>query len=526
MNTSLLLFDTTLRDGSQMSGISFSLQDKLAIAKALDEFGIHYIEGGFPASNPKDAAFFEETRKMSWKNAKICAFGATHHKKYSAEKDPHLKILAECHAPVVVLFGKSSLFHATEILRISPEENLDIITSSIAFLVSQGKEVIFDAEHFFDGYFQDPKYAIQCLHAAEKGGASNITLADTNGGMIPEKIKESVQAIKKHLSTPLGIHTHNDTDLAVANSLAAVEAGVTLIQGTINGLGERCGNANLCSIIPNLQLHMGYDILPPKKLSQLTSLSRFVQDRCNITPRKDLPFVGEWAFRHKGGGHVSAMKKNPKSYQHVNPDTVGNESSTAISELSGRANIAVFLEKRGISANPDQLMNILQEVKQRENKGLSYEAAEASLEILVRHILEEKEFPFLLSDYFIKTEKHQKHFSPEHAVEATVQIEFKNEHLHTAGLGNGPVNALDIALRKSLEPHFPFLKKVELIDFKVRILDMVLGTSAKIRVQIEIRGADGELWQTVGCSQNIIEASVHALFDAYIYAIWKEEKRS
>ncbi|QQS59476.1 citramalate synthase [Candidatus Peregrinibacteria bacterium] len=523
MKKNILLFDTTLRDGAQMTGISFSARDKIAIAKKLDELRFDYIEGGFPGSNPKDSEFFELAEKEHWKYAKICAFGATRHKKNACHEDKSLIALRDSGAPVCVLFGKSSRFHAEKILETSAEENLCILEESVRFLVDAGKEVIFDAEHFFDGFFEDREYAIECLRAAARGGAINLTLADTNGGMLPEKVTEAVSYAQNSTDVSLGIHAHNDSDLAVANTLAAVNAGVTLIQGTINGLGERCGNASLTSVIPILQLKMGIPVLSENALSHLTNLSRFVQELSNLNPRKDLPFVGHWAFRHKGGVHVSAMRKNPNSYQHILPELVGNQSSSSVSELSGRANILEFLHSRNISASDDEVTRFLHEVKEREREGLAFDGGETSLEVLARKVIEEKPLPFTVIDFFVHTEKIATATDPVSAIEATTRVVIREEEFHTAGFGNGPVNALDVALRKALEPIYPWITHAELVDFKVRIVDMSLGTSAKTRVQIETKGEDGEIWRTVGCSQNIIAASMQALEDALIFAIWKGE---
>ncbi len=514
----LQLFDTTLRDGAQMSSVCFSARDKIAIAKKLDELGIQYIEGGFPGSNEKEQEFFRLAREEQWQQAKICAFGSTHHKKYEPENDPNLNVILKTGAPVAVLFGKNSRFQATEIIQVTPEQNLEIIKNSVQYLTSKGMDVIYDAEHFFDGYVEDADYTIACIQAAEAGGAINLTLADTNGGMLPWQVTAAVEEVKKHIKTPLGIHTHNDSDLAVANTLAAVQAGVEMIQGTINGFGERCGNASLCSVIPNLQLKMGIKVVTDENLRKLTELSRFVQELSNINPRKDLPFVGRWAFCHKGGIHVSAMRKNPLSYQHIRPELVGNASSTSMSELSGRANIFDFLEKNGITADEEQALKLLEAMKKHENEGLTYDGGEASLEILAREIIEERPAPYHLNYFFVRTGLT---LHAEKAVEATVRVEINGEEFHTAGLGNGPVNALDSAMRKALEPKFPQLKNVELVDYKVRIIDMSQGTSAKTRVQIETRAQNGNVWRTVGCSQNIIEASMQALSDAYVLAIWK-----
>jgi 2-isopropylmalate synthase len=514
------IFDTTLRDGAQMPGVSFSARDKLAIAERLDDMGIDFIEGGFPASNEKDRHFFAQAQKRKWKHAKICSFGSTHHKKFTPNNDPCLAALIESATPVVVLFGKSSKFHAEKILEVSPEKNLEIIEGSVRKITKNGQQVIFDAEHFFDGFLADPEYSMQCLLAAERGGAINLTLADTNGGILPEQIQNAIAEVQKKVHTPLGIHAHNDSDLAVANSLTAISSGATLVQGTINGIGERCGNANLCSIIPNLQLKMGYDILKPKKLIKLTDLSRFVQELCNLRPRKDLPYVGLWAFRHKGGMHVSAMRKTPKSYQHVLPETVGNQSSTSISELSGKANITQFLEEKHIAASVQMTEDILTKVKAKEKEGLTYEGGEASLEILCRTEAEYKSLPFELIDYFVRNQGQHGEEHPEYAIEATVRLKANGKEIHTAGIGNGPVNALDTALRKALEPEFPLLKDINLVDYKVRIIDISLGTCAKIRVQIETADSNGTTWRTVGCSQNIIAASMQALLDSYTFSVW------
>jgi 2-isopropylmalate synthase len=506
-----------------MPGVNFSAWDKFTIAKKMDELGFHFIEGGFPASNEKDREFFDLAREYKWKNTKICGFGSTHHKKYTPNEDPSLRALSESKMPVIVLFGKSSRFHAEKILEVSPDKNIDIIEHSVQFLRKNGQRVIFDAEHFFDGFFEDPKYSIECILAAERGGAENITLADTNGGMLPEHIAKAFSSVQKKIRTPLGIHAHNDSDLAVANTLVAISAGATLIQGTVNGIGERCGNANLCSVIANLQLKKKNPLLSEKQLKKLTELSRLVQELCNLRPRKDLPFVGKWAFRHKGGIHVSAMKKNSNSYQHIDPSILGNESSIGISELSGKANISDFLERIKIPANTKHIQELLLAIKAADKNGLNYEAGEASLEILAKTVITKAPPPFHIINFFVRTQESGGKEKPEHAIEATVRTKINDQEFHTAGLGNGPVNALDVALRKALEPIFPVIKEVELTDYKVRILDISLGTSAKTRVQIESRKKNCTTWQTVGCGQNIISASMQALVESFIYAIWKKK---
>lgn len=512
------IFDTTLRDGAQSPGISFSLLDKLAIARRLDALGFDYIEGGFPGSNGKDAEFFAAAAREKWSHARICAFGPTHHKRFLPHDDPALNAIVRSKVRTAVLFGKSSRFHAEAILEVSTAQNLDIIRGSVAYLTGQGIEVIFDAEHFFDGFVEDPDYALACLLAAADGGAINLTLADTNGGMLPEQVTAAVTAVKRVTNTAIGIHAHNDGDLAVANSLAAVAAGATLVQGTINGIGERCGNANLCSIIPNLQLKRGQQILDVTALRHLTETARFVQELGNGPLREDLPFVGHNAFRHKGGVHVSAIRKHPRSYEHIDPEVVGNRTTSAVSELSGKANIIEFLERHEIPFSEDQIPDLLAEIKKIEHAGLSFEGADSSLEILARRLIEGRLLPFRLLHYFVHS---QNSALPLEAVEATVRVEIGSEVAHTAGIGNGPVNALDLAMRKALEPHFAELKSLELIDYKVRILDMAHGSSARIRVLIESKTPSGELFHTVGCSQNIIDASMNALADSYTIAIWK-----
>ena len=528
----VLIFDTTLRDGSQMPGVSFSAQDKIIIAKKLDEIGINFVEGGWPGSNPKDIHFFELAKKETWKNTKICAFGSTHYKKFSADRDPNLQAILDSGVSVAAIFGKSSQFHAEKILGVSCLENLKMIENSIKFLKKNKIRVIFDAEHFFDGFFENKNFSLDCLRAAESGGAENISLADTNGGMLPEQITEAVLEVKKILkSATIGIHVHNDGDLAVANSLAAVDAGVKLVQGTINGIGERTGNANLCSIIPNLQIKKNKKILTAKNLSKLTEISNLVQELCNLRGRKDLPFVGKWSFRHKGGIHVSAILKNPKSYEHINPAQVGNFSEFSVSELSGRANIAEFLKKIKISTSPEKISQFLQIIKNKENEGISFEAGEASLEILARKFFEEKKLPFEILKFFVKSEKepsnlkiNKKKFL-EDSVEATIFLKINNDSFHTAGFGNGPVNAIDQAMRKTLEKKFTVTKNFQLVDFKVRIVDISLGTSAKTRVQIETLDQNsGKIWNTVGCHQNIIFASVQALSDSFVFGIWNQKK--
>lgn len=512
----LKILDTTLRDGTQQKGVTLSLLDKLEIAKKLDQLGLTYIEGGWPGSNPKDVEFFQEAKKIKWQNSEIVAFCSTRYKKNKSEKDSNLLAVIESGVKTAVMFGKSSEMHVREILGVSLKENLEMIKSSIQFLTKQGIRVVFDAEHFFDGYKTNPEYTLKTLQAAEEGGAINLSLCDTNGGTLPGHLRGIIQVVQAKTNLELGIHVHNDSGLAVANSLVAAEEGVVLIQGTINGYGERTGNANLCTIIPNLQLKMGIKVLPAKNLKKLYFISKFVTETLNFKTFERAPYVGESAFTHKAGIHASAILKNRKSYEHIDPALIGNETRFTVSELSGKSNIMAITDDLGIKLKPEQVQEILKIVKIKEKSGLHYEGAEASFELLVRKNSKNYKVPFEIIDYLVTTRRAG--FQEESSMEATVKIKIKDKIYHTAGTGNGPVSALDHAIRKTLEAIYPQLKNVALSDYKVRIFDMGLGTSAKTRVLVQMR--DGKnYWTTVGCSSNIIIASLQAMVDGYEYAL-------
>lgn len=508
------IYDTTLRDGSQGEGVSYTASDKIRIAERLDQFGVHFIEGGWPGSNPKDAEFFERAKDRAWKTAKIAAFGATRRANLPAAEDPNLQSLLQSGAPVCTIFGKTWTLHVTDVLRTSLDNNLRMIEESVAFLVAAGRHVIFDAEHFFDGYRADPLYALEALRAASRGGAHTLTLCDTNGGSLPWQVEHIVRAVRAELSTPLGIHAHDDTGCGVANSLAAVFAGAHQVQGTINGIGERCGNANLSVIIPNLELKFAVHALPPGRLSELTETSRFVAEIANLSPHKGMPYVGQSAFAHKGGVHVAAMRRHVDSYQHVDPARVGNEMRVVVSDLAGRANVASMAEEMGVVVDARLELETLQAIKDAEARGLSYEGAEASVSLLMKRKATDYVAPFEVLDYQALVGRRQ----GTEFVEATVRLRVGSEIVHTAGDGNGPVSALDSALRKALGAHYPELEEIHLADYKVRILDSNNGTGAITRVLIDSRDPKGS-WSTVGASSNIIEASMTALVDSLEFAL-------
>lgn len=508
------IYDTTLRDGSQGEGVSFTLQDKLRIAERLDQFGVSYIEGGWPGSNPKDADFFERAREMPFKHAKIAAFGSTRRAGKAPEDDPNLRALIASGAPVCTIFGKTWTLHVTDVLRTDLETNLRMIEESVRFLASEGRTVFFDAEHFFDGYRADAEYALAALEAAKRGGARTLVLCDTNGGSLPWQIEETVRVARMRVDHPVGVHAHDDTGCGVANSLAAVRAGATQVQGTINGIGERCGNANLSVIIPNLELKLGARALPPGQLRELSEVSRFVAEVANLSPNKGQPYVGRSAFAHKGGVHVSAMRRHADSYQHVDPSLVGNEMRVVISDLSGRSNVLSKAEELGVDVEDGADVVALEEIKEAEGRGLSYEGAEASVSLLLLRKKKNYQAPFKLLDYQAMVGKRQ----GVEFVEATVRLDVSDQVVHTAGDGNGPVGALDSALRKALVPIFPALEKIHLADYKVRILDSGSGTGAITRVLIDSRDERGS-WSTVGASTNIIEASMAALLDAFEFGL-------
>ncbi len=514
----VLIYDTTLRDGTQSEGISLSVNDKLKIARRLDEFGVHYIEGGWPGSNPKDAEFFDRARSMEFKHAKVAAFGSTRRKNTSPEQDRNLQALLEAETPVITLVGKSWELHVFDVLETSREENLAMIEESVAYLKKQGKEIIYDAEHFYDGYKAHPDYAVATLHAAVEGGADVLVLCDTNGGCLPWEIEEITAAVGELFDTNLGIHAHNDGGSGAANTLAAVRAGAVHVQGTINGYGERVGNANLCTVIPNLQIKMGLSCVSAENLARLTDLSHFVDEVANQLPDSRLPFVGKKAFSHKGGIHVSAMLKNEDSYQHINPRQVGNHHQTLISELSGRGNIIDKAQQFGLAMDQDQAREIVTQIKELEAQGFTFESAEASVNLMVRRMKPNYQPPFELIDFMTVVEYRQGRGV---IAEATVKVRVGDQVFHTAAEGNGPVNALDAALRKALLDVYPCLVDIRLEDYKVRILDSESGTAAKVRVLIDTQNGQ-DRWSTVGASTNIIEASWRALADSVEYALLDE----
>ncbi len=522
---SVELYDTTLRDGSQAEDISFSLEDKLRIAERLDKLGIHYIEGGWPGSNPKDISFFQKIKDVKLNQAKIAAFGSTHRANLKPEKDPNLKALLEANTDVVTIFGKSWGLQVTDALRISLDANLEIIYSTLNYLKEKVSEVIFDAEHFFDGYKSDPEYALQTLKCAEKAKADRIVLCDTNGGTLPHELVKIIKEVKKQISTPLGIHAHNDSEVAVANSILAVQEGITQVHGTINGFGERCGNANLCSIIPNLKLKLGIECIGNKELSTIREAARFVNELTNFPHNKHQAYVGNSAFAHKGGIHVSAVQRNPETYEHIRPELVGNHQRILISDLSGKGNILYKAEKYGIDLKSKDpvVQDLLVTLKDLEHKGFQFEGAEASFELLMQDALKKRKNYFKLLEIKVFDQKRRgwdKSFS-----EAIIRLEVDGKVEHTAAEGNGPVNALDNALRKALENYYPSLKEMSLIDFKVRVLTAGEGTAASVRVLIE-SGDKDDKWGTVGVSENVIEASWQALVDGIDYKLYKDEKKS
>ena len=510
------IYDTTLRDGTQRKDISLSCSDKLRVAQRLDDLGVTFIEGGWPGSNPKDVEFFKRAAETKWKHALIAAFGSTCRAKGGPEDDANIQALLDAETPVCTVFGKTWTLHVTDVLRTTLPDNLRIIEQSVAYLRSKGKRVIYDAEHFFDGYKADPDYALDTLRAAVRGGAERVVLCDTNGGSLPHEIGAIVKTVRETIDSPLGIHAHNDGECAVANSLAAVQAGCTQVQGTINGYGERCGNANLCSIIPNLQLKLGQSCLEDGRLAGLYDLSHFVAEMANLSPDEYLAYVGQAAFAHKGGVHVSAMRRSAQSYQHIDPALVGNHMSVVVSELSGKANILSKAEEYGLEIqNSETVSTTLNNIKNLEAQGFSFEAAEASAVLLFKRQSPDYKPPFELIDFFVNVERRQERDT---FAEATVKIRIGSEVFHTAGEGCGPVNALDLAMRKALVGNYPYINEFHLKDYKVRILDGALGTEAVTRVLIDTQNGFHR-WSTVGASSNIIEASWQALADAFEYGL-------
>ncbi len=510
------IYDTTLRDGAQRTDISLSVNDKLNIARRLDDLGVAFIEGGWPGSNPKDAEFFERAEGMAWRTAQITAFGATRAANKRPEDDENIQALLGAGTRVCTVVGKTSTLHVEEVLRTSQQNNLRMIEESVAYLRQHGRRVIYDAEHLFDGYKEDPDYALETLRAAVRGGAEIVVLCDTNGGSMPWEVTAVVRLIRSELAHPLGIHTHNDSECAVANALAAVHEGCVQVQGTINGYGERCGNANLCSIIPDLQLKMGYSCLPESSLAKLFDLSHYVAEVANLAPDEHLAYVGRSAFAHKGGIHVAAMRRNSKSYQHIEPEMVGNSMTVVVSELSGRGNLLSKAEENGMdTSGMGSVGEVLSEVKALEAKGFSFETAEASVMLMLQRQQAEYSPPFELIDFSATVEHRQGRGI---FAEATVKVRVDGEVMHTAAEGNGPVNALDAALRKALVGHYPQVSQFQLADYKVRILDGTNGTGATTRVLIDTQNGT-KAWSTVGASTNIIEASWRALADSVEYGL-------
>ncbi len=524
MTQRIEIYDTTLRDGVQREGLSFSLEDKLKVARKLDGLGVHYIEGGYPGSNPRDQEFFARAREMTWQHATIVAFGATRYKENRAEDDPNLQALLRAGTPAVTIVCKSSLFQVREVLGVSPEENLAMIAESVDFLRRHGKRVFHDAEHFFDGWKEDREYARACLRAAAGAGADCLVLCDTNGGSLPWEVAEIARTVWAEFSESMniGIHTHNDAELAVANTLAAVQNGVTHVQGTINGYGERCGNANLCAIIPNLKLKLGADCVSDAQLQSLTETARFVDELANLKPDPHMAYVGASAFAHKAGYHADAMRKNPLSYQHIRPELVGNEARILVSELSGKGAVTSKMETLGLRLDaPGRTRTVVERIKQLESQGYQFEGAEASFELMVRRLEPDHRAPFELVDFLVLVETRG---GRDMLAEAMVKIRIAGQTLHTAGEGNGPVNALDAALRKALVESYPEVQDIRLTDYKVRVIDEGSGTAATVRVLID--SSDGEAtWSTVGSSPNIIEASWLALADSLEYGLQRALKR-
>jgi 2-isopropylmalate synthase len=539
------IYDTTLRDGSQGEGVNFSLQDKLLITQRLDELGFDFVEGGYPLSNEKDAQFFQEAQKLKLQHARVCAFGMTRRKGVKPEQDPGMKSLLESGAKTITIVGKTSAFHVTDVLRVSLEENLAMISETVKYLRDAGRQIIYDAEHFFDGWKLDPEYAVKTVRAAAQAGASLVVLCDTNGGTMPEEVATFTKAAQAALDVPVGIHTHNDCDLAVANSLAAVDAGAVQVQGTINGVGERCGNADLITVCANLAVKKrGYEVLKPGGSKRLTELARYVYDLANMNYRSNQPFVGQSAFAHKGGMHVHAVAQVTGSYEHIDPEVVGNERRILVSELSGRSNIVALTTKHNLQ-NDRQLMDrILSQVVTLENQGYQFEAAEASFDLLVRRIAGTFKPHFDTLKYHVSVESTEisndastptrsasegghsplnTHDSPPPQTEATVKLRVAEKVHHEVAEGDGPVNALDAALRKALDQAYPNLRQMTLVDYKVRVINSQAGTAAGVRVTIESRDQT-DVWGTVGVSENIIEASWRALVDAIEYKLSKDEQ--
>jgi len=523
------IYDTTLRDGAQAEELNLTTLDKVRIAHKLDELGIHYIEGGWPGSNPTDQKFFEEIKSHTFENAKLTAFGSTHLAKTTPDNDPNLSALLAAETSVITIFGKTWDLHATVALGIPLERNLELIANSVSYLNERVDEVIFDAEHFFDGYKNNPEYALQAIKAAHEAGASRLILCDTNGGMLTGELTEAIQTVMKALpDAEIGIHAHNDSEVAVANSIEAVRLGATQVQGTINGYGERCGNANLCSVIPSLELKMGIETIGAENMKRLMNTSHFVSETANLRPFMRQPFVGASAFAHKGGIHVSAILKDSRTYEHIKPDTVGNEQRVLLSDQAGKSNILFKARELGYELGKDDptVDALLKELKQKESMGYEYSVADASFELILQEALGKPLNYFSFKNFFVVDAKREEDSEP--FTEATVIVNVKDQVEHTAATGMGPVNALDRALRKGLERFYPNLSEIRLLDFKVRVLSGAVrdtgGTASFVRVLIET-GDKHERWTTMGVSHNIIEASWQAVVDAINYKLFKDDVR-
>ncbi|MBK9119953.1 MAG: citramalate synthase [Phycisphaerales bacterium] len=519
----ITVYDTTLRDGTQGEGVNFTVQDKLRITALLDDFGVALIEGGWPGSNPKDVEYFTQVRKLRLQRARITAFGSTCRVGTQPALDSNLQALLAAETPVVTIFGKSSPLHVAEVLQTSREENLRIISASVRYLKAAGREVIYDAEHFFDGYALDAEYALATLHAAAEGGADCLVLCDTNGGQLPWQVEDVTRHVVNRFNRPVGIHTHNDSGCAVANSLAAVRAGAAHVQGTINGLGERCGNADLCAVLANLEVKLGRKVLAPGRLSRLTHLAHTISEIANMAPPQWAPYVGRSAFAHKAGVHVSAIRRVESSYEHVSPESVGNRRRVLVSELSGRANLRFKAAQLGLGDHDEEsAAGLLSRIKELEHQGFAFEAAEASVELMMRRERSDYRPLFELIDFLVVVEHRA---GRGHIAEANVKIRVGEQVFHTASDGVGPVGALDAAMRKALQPVFPAVDAFRLVDYKVRIIDGTSATSALTRVLIDT--SDGhETWTTVGASRNIIEASWRALYDSFEHGLLRTREHN
>jgi 2-isopropylmalate synthase len=517
------LYDTTLRDGAQSEGISFTVADKLKICKKLDELGVDFIEGGWPGANPKDMEFFKKTKSLGLKKSKLVAFGSTRRAGIKASQDKVLNALLDADTKIITIFGKSWDLHVRDVFKCDPGENLSMIEDSVKYLKSKGKIVFFDAEHFFDGFKGNKEYAIKCIKSASSAGADRIVLCDTNGGTITSQVFEIVEEVRTAVSTPIGIHAHNDCDMAVANSIAAIQAGCVQVQGTINGYGERCGNANLVSIIANLRLKLDIACVSDMQLKELTEAARFVAEVCNMKLEDRQPYVGNSAFAHKAGVHINAILKNPVTYEHADPGMIGNHRRLLISELSGKSTIFKKAQEMNLDLGKDteKSKSILSTLQNLEHKGYHFETAEASLELLIKRIMKKFKDFFELEDFRVIIEKHK---NGKMSSEATIKLRVGKESEHTASLGDGPVNALDSALRKALKKFYPRIDEMHLTDYKVRVLDEKEGTAARVRVLIQSQDKS-DSWWTMGVSENIIDASWLALVDSVEYKLLKDSKK-